>query len=228
MLTWQLTWRKQNSGAMWQRMRTPHVTKYVHVRACVSARVWARVCAHVCMNNEIAPFLGFSLSHYVHIPYILAHSLSFLSCGTMFLFLSYGTPSSLNRSLSSSSRHISTFTEWLKVRFHWKNRENLPLECWRWYSKWRNKKPLTQWSIGSFRSLFQVFRFYFKFLSLRVQKSLPNLFFDFSANIDPNRVIFYSVASSLSYLSKSIKIPNFSPQFIVWFDQISKNTSKIP
>ena len=39
------------------------------------------------MNNEITSFSGFLLSHYVHSSYILAHSLSFSSCGTMFLFL---------------------------------------------------------------------------------------------------------------------------------------------
>ena len=72
------------------------------------------------------------------------------------------------------------------------------------------------------------FIFNLGFLPLRVQKFLPNLLFDFSANLDPNRVIFYSVDSSLSSLSKSIKIPNFSPHFIIQFDQISKNTSKIP
>ena len=68
----------------------------------------------------------------------------------------------------------------------------------------------------------------FKFLTLLVQKFLPNLLFDFSSNLDPNQVIFDSVDSSLSSLSKSIKIPNFSPQFIVQFDWISKDLSKFP
>ena len=71
------------------------------------------------------------------------------------------------------------------------------------------------------------FRFYFEFLSLRIQKFLFNLFFDFFVNLDPNRLIFDYIDSSLSFLSKSIKILNFSPQFIVRFDQISKNTSKL-
>ena len=49
------------------------------------------------------------------------------------------------------------------------------------------------------------FIFNFRFLSLRVPKFLSNLFLDFSANLDPNRVIFYSVELSLSFLSKFIK-----------------------
>ena len=59
------------------------------------------------------------------------------------------------------------------------------------------------------------FIFNFGFLSLDVQKFLSNLLFDFSTNLDPNLVIFSFVNSSLSSLSKSIKIPNFSPQFII-------------
>ena len=55
----------------------------VRVRTCVCAHM----CVCVCINNEIAPFSGFLLSHYVHIPYILANSLSFFSCRTMFMFL---------------------------------------------------------------------------------------------------------------------------------------------
>ena len=58
------------------------------------------------------------------------------------------------------------------------------------------------------------FIFNFGFLSLRARKFLSNLLFDFFANLDPNRVIFDSVDFSLSSLSKSIKIPNFSPHFI--------------
>ena len=40
----------------------------VHVCACVSERVCvcAHMCAGMCMNNEIAPFSGFLLSHHVH------------------------------------------------------------------------------------------------------------------------------------------------------------------
>ena len=59
------------------------------------------------------------------------------------------------------------------------------------------------------------FAFNFGFLSLHVQKFLSNSLFDFSVNLDPNPVIFYSVDSYLSSISKSIKIPNFSPQFII-------------
>ena len=72
------------------------------------------------------------------------------------------------------------------------------------------------------------FVFNFGFISLRVRKFLSNLLIDFSTNLDPNQVIFYSVDSSLNSLSKSINFPNFSPQFIVRFDQISKDLSKFP
>ena len=41
-------------------------------------------------------------------------------------------------------------------------------------------------------------------------------------------MILDSVDSFWSYLSKSIIFPNFSPQFIVQFDQILKDLSKIP
>ena len=61
---------------------------HVHVPACVSAcaHVCAHVCASVCINNEIAPFSGFLLSHYEHTTYILAHLPNFLSCETIILF----------------------------------------------------------------------------------------------------------------------------------------------
>ena len=72
------------------------------------------------------------------------------------------------------------------------------------------------------------YRFYFGFLSPRVQIYFYNLLMNFSTNPDPNQVIFDSVALSLSYLFKSIHFPNFSPQFIVQFDQIAKHLSKIP
>ena len=70
----------------------------VHVRSCVlvcapmcaCVRMCACVWVCVCMNNEIAPFLGFLLSNYVYMTYILAHSVLFLSCGIMFLFLCVG------------------------------------------------------------------------------------------------------------------------------------------
>ena len=59
-----------------------HRSTYVRVCLDVCER------AGVCMNNEITPFSGFLLSHYVHLTYILTHFLSFLSCGIIFsLFL---------------------------------------------------------------------------------------------------------------------------------------------
>ena len=72
------------------------------------------------------------------------------------------------------------------------------------------------------------FVYNFGFLSLRVQKFLYNSLFDFSMNLDPNQVIFDFMDFSLSFLSKYIKIPNFSPQFIIRFDRISKDLSKFP
>ena len=54
---------------------------------CTCARVCALACACVCKHIEITPFLGFSLSHYVHIAYICPHSSNFSSCETIFLFL---------------------------------------------------------------------------------------------------------------------------------------------
>ena len=54
--------------------------------ACVCECVSVHVCARVCMNNEIAPFRGFSLSRYEYTTYILTHSPDFLSCETIFLF----------------------------------------------------------------------------------------------------------------------------------------------
>ena len=60
---------------------------------CISAHLCARmsVCACVCMNNEIEPFLGFFLPHYVHMTYILTHFFSFSSCGTMFSLFLYAS-----------------------------------------------------------------------------------------------------------------------------------------
>ena len=75
---------------------------------------------------------------------------------------------------------------------------------------------------------FNNFRFYFGFLSLRAQTFLSNSLINFSTSLDPNRVIFYSVDLSLSSLSKSINFPSLSPQFIIRFDRISKDLSKIP
>ena len=63
-----------------------------------------------------------------------------------------------------------------------------------------------------------IFVFNFGFLSLHVRKLLSTLLFDFSANLNMNQVIFYSMNLSLSFLFKSIKILNFSPQFIILFD----------
>ena len=71
-----------------------HVTAYenatchthVHVRACEC--VCVRLCARVYMNNEIAPLSRFCLSHYVLIPYLLTHALSFFYVGLCFLLLS--------------------------------------------------------------------------------------------------------------------------------------------
>ena len=71
------------------------------------------------------------------------------------------------------------------------------------------------------------FIFNFGFLFLDVQKFLSSSLFDFSANLNPNRVIFFC-GFAFEFLSKSIKITNLSPQFIVLFDQILKHTSKKP
>ena len=38
----------------------------------------------MCMNNEISPFSGFALSHYVHTTYIFVQIVSFELCGIMF------------------------------------------------------------------------------------------------------------------------------------------------
>ena len=64
--------------------------------------------------------------------------------------------------------------------------------------------------------------------SSRVPKFLSTSIFDFSVITNPNRVIFDSTDRSLSLLSKNTIFPNFSPQFIVQFDQILKDISKIP
>ena len=59
--------------------------------------------------------------------------------------------------------------------------------------------------------------FVFSDFSLLVfKKFLSNSMFNFSMNLDLNRAIFHSVDSSFSSLSKSITIPNFSPQFIIF------------
>ena len=52
--------------------------------------------------------------------------------------------------------------------------------------------------------------------------------FDVSVITNPNQAIFDSTDRSLSYLSKTTIFPNFSPQFIVQFDQFPKDISKIP
>ena len=51
---------------------------------------------------------------------------------------------------------------------------------------------------------------------------------DFSTNLDRNQAIFDFVDLSLSSLSKSLNFLDFSPQFIVRFDQILKDLSKFP
>ena len=60
-----------------------------------------------------------------------------------------------------------------------------------------------------------------------IPKFLSTSIFDFSVITNPNRVIFDSTDRSLSLLSKNTIFPNFSPQFIVQFDQILKDISKI-
>ena len=70
------------------------------------------------------------------------------------------------------------------------------------------------------------FIFNFGFPSLRIRKFLSNSLFDFSANLDPNWVIFYSVDLSLSSLSKSIKIISHlnSSSHLIKFQKISQNS----
>ena len=63
--------------------------------------------------------------------------------------------------------------------------------------------------------------------SSRFRKFLSTSIFDFSVITNPNRVIFDSTDRFLSLLSKNTIFPNFSPQFIVQFDQILKDISKI-
>ena len=45
-------------------------------------------------------------------------------------------------------------------------------------------------------------------------------FDDFFVNLDPNLVIFDSMDSSVSFLSKDTEFPNFCLHVIVQFDQI--------
>ena len=56
-----------------------------------------------------------------------------------------------------------------------------------------------------------------------MQKFISYSLDDFSANLDPNIVIFDSVDFSLSTLSKNYNFPNFLPHFIIRFDLISKD-----
>ena len=65
----------------------------------------------------------------------------------------------------------------------------------------------------SYISLILVLISDFIYFSHRISFSISNL--DFSTNSNQNSVIFYSVDSYSSYLSKFTKIPNFSTQFIV-------------
>ena len=62
----------------------------------------------------------------------------------------------------------------------------------------------------------------FSLFTIRI--SLQTLLVDFSANLDPNSMIFDAVDFILSYISKNIEIPNLSPYLIFRFDQILKNT----
>ena len=77
---------------------------------------------------------------------------------------------SLNILLSSSSRLNPASKEWLKVRFHQKNKEISTLECRNLFSKKWIEKPLIQRSIGSFQARFWVrlcvFLLIFHYISL--------------------------------------------------------------
>ena len=67
------------------------------------------------------------------------------------------------------------------------------------------------------------FNFNFGFHDFLAWKFLSDSLVDFFVNLDTNSAIFDYVDSPSSYLSKYIKNPNFSPHFIVRFDQISNN-----
>ena len=113
-------------------------------------------------------------------------------------------------------------------------------ELQRWSLNLQNKKPLIGQAIGSICALSWVRNCVFVLISLPiildfnfksliksisililvfhyllVQKFLSNLLMDFSMNLDPNFVIFYSVDLPSSYLYENIEILNFSPHFIV-------------
>ena len=70
------------------------------------------------------------------------------------------------------------------------------------------------------------FNFNFGFHDCQFRKFLSHSLDDFSANLDPNLMIFDSVNFSLSLLPKIISFPNFSPHFIIRFDLISKDILK--
>ena len=73
--------------------------------------------------------------------------------------------------------------------------------------------------------------FYFEFRSLRVQKFLSNLLFDFSVNLDPNRMIFDSMdssSSSLSNLSIFLISHHNSLSNLIEFQKISQNSIIYP
>ena len=61
------------------------------------------------------------------------------------------------------------------------------------------------------------------FYNFQFRKFLSHSLDDFSVNLDPNFMIFDSVDSFSSLLSKNINFPNFSPHFIIRFDLISKD-----
>ena len=155
------------------------------------------------------------------------------------------TSQSLNLLLSSSLRSIFSSKKFLKVKFCGQNMENSLLKCQRSSSKSQNEKPLISHSIGSFQVLSpnRIHAFLLIFLLITSNLNFESLIsrtldlisvfslftFGFSTqfllvyfftNLDPNPMFFYCVDSSLSCLSKNIKISNFSPQFIIRFDQI--------
>ena len=135
---------------------------------------------------------------------------------------------SLNLLISSSSRLIPAFMECLKSRFCWKNRKISPLELqiaifknveWKAFDHFKHNFGLDY----VFSSIYFIIYHYILISKLRLDEVLEILsnslftidfstlilLLDFSANIDPNRVIFNFVDFSWSLLSKYSKFPNF-------------------